>query len=54
MEHTAGYGTEIREKEFTLKDEVAFLNHGSYGVVPKRVKESQKRYSFSGQLLEKK
>lgn len=37
------FGNEIKNTEFTLKDGVVFVNHGSYGVVPKRVQQAQDR-----------
>lgn len=37
------FGNEIKKTEFTLKDGVVFVNHGSYGVVPKRVQQAQDR-----------
>ena len=37
------FGKEMREKEFTLRDDYTYINHGSYGVVPKRIQEIQQR-----------
>ncbi|XP_060085061.1 uncharacterized protein LOC132564424 [Ylistrum balloti] len=38
------FGQEMREKEFCMRKGSMFLNHGSFGTVPKRVKDIQKRY----------
>ncbi|KAH9502210.1 putative L-cysteine desulfhydrase, chloroplastic [Bulinus truncatus] len=40
------FGKEIREKEFLLDPEIAFINHGSYGTVPKRILDIQTKYNF--------
>ncbi|KAL8613278.1 hypothetical protein ACOMHN_001602 [Nucella lapillus] len=38
------FGEDIRQKEFSLRPQACFLNNGSYGNVPKRVLDVQKRY----------
>ena len=38
------FGNDIKDNEFCLRDGFSFLNHGSYGVVPKRIKELQKQF----------
>ncbi|XP_033743677.1 uncharacterized protein LOC117329706 isoform X2 [Pecten maximus] len=40
------FGEDIREKEFCMRKGATFINHGSYGMVPRRVKELQKRYLY--------
>ncbi|XP_060069759.1 uncharacterized protein LOC132549804 isoform X2 [Ylistrum balloti] len=40
------FGQVIREKEFCMRKGATFLNHGSYGMVPRRVKELQKKYLY--------
>jgi hypothetical protein len=40
---TPKFGHSIR-KDFLLKDDVIFLNHGSFGAVPKEVYEKRARY----------
>ncbi|XP_069131369.1 uncharacterized protein [Argopecten irradians] len=40
------FGEEIKEKEFCMRKGATFINHGSYGMVPRRVKELQKRYLY--------
>lgn len=37
------FGKEIREKAFTLQEDITFLNHGSVGAVPKQVQDAQRR-----------
>ncbi|VDI52311.1 Hypothetical predicted protein [Mytilus galloprovincialis] len=37
------FGKEMKEKEFPLTEGVTFINHGSYGVVPRRIKEAQRK-----------
>ncbi|XP_076436600.1 uncharacterized protein LOC143276092 isoform X2 [Babylonia areolata] len=38
------FGEDIRQKEFCLRLQSCFLNNGSYGTVPKRILDFQKRY----------
>ncbi|CAG5131451.1 unnamed protein product [Candidula unifasciata] len=40
----ASFGKEIRDKEFALKKTITFINHGSYGTVPRRLLDIQTRY----------
>ncbi|XP_076091282.1 uncharacterized protein LOC143063175 isoform X2 [Mytilus galloprovincialis] len=37
------FGKEMKEREFPLTEGVTFINHGSYGVVPRRIKEAQRK-----------
>ena len=37
------FGQEMRDEEFVLKEGISFLNHGSFGVVPRRIKDAQNR-----------
>ena len=37
------FGQEMREQEFVIEEGTAILNHGSYGMVPKRLKDAQDR-----------
>jgi len=37
------FGKEIMKKEFVLDSKHTFLNHGSYGSVPRRVNEYRMR-----------
>jgi hypothetical protein len=43
MDTMPKFGKEMKEKEFTLKEGVTFINLGGYGAVPRRVQEAQKR-----------
>ncbi|XP_021365491.1 probable L-cysteine desulfhydrase, chloroplastic [Mizuhopecten yessoensis] len=38
------FGLELREKEFCMRKGSMFLNHGSFGMVPRRIKDVQKSY----------
>ncbi|BFZ05758.1 hypothetical protein BsWGS_08796 [Bradybaena similaris] len=38
------FGKEIKGKEFYLNPDTVFFNHGSYGTVPRRVREIQMKY----------
>ncbi|OWF49913.1 uncharacterized protein LOC110451100 [Mizuhopecten yessoensis] len=40
------FGRDIREKEFCMRKGATFINHGSYGMVPRRIKELQSRYLY--------
>ena len=44
MDNIPQFGDEIKEKEFTMADGVTFVNHGSYGTVPRKIQEAQRRY----------
>ena len=44
MDKIPQFGDEIKEKEFTMTNGVTFVNHGSYGTVPRKVQEAQRRY----------
>ena len=44
MDNIPKFGDEIKEKEFTMADDVTFVNHRSYGTVPRKVQEAQRRY----------
>ena len=41
---SVSFGEEMRKKEFMLRDSGVFLNTGSYGNVPRRVADVQRRY----------
>ena len=41
------FGEEMRQKEFCLRPESGFINNGSYGTVPRRVLDVQKRLDCS-------
>ncbi|XP_070177170.1 uncharacterized protein [Littorina saxatilis] len=41
---SVAFGDEIRQKEFRLRPASGFMNNGSYGSVPRRVLDVQKRY----------
>ena len=36
------FGKQFRENEFMLEEGTVFLNHGSYGTVPRRVYTAQR------------
>ncbi|CAL1535088.1 unnamed protein product [Lymnaea stagnalis] len=40
------FGQDIRRKEFLLQPDIAFLNHGSYGTVPRRIFDMQIKYNL--------
>ena len=40
---TVKFGEEIRKKEFCLHPETTFLTNGSYGEVPRRILDLQKK-----------
>ncbi|XP_071130960.1 uncharacterized protein [Mytilus edulis] len=42
-EMNLSFGKEMREKGFTLKEGITFVNHGAFGAVPKQVQEAQRR-----------
>ncbi|GFN81492.1 cysteine desulfurase [Plakobranchus ocellatus] len=39
------FGADIKEKEFFLRPDISFFNHGSYGAVPRRVLKLQEEYN---------
>ncbi|XP_055872885.1 uncharacterized protein LOC106079294 isoform X1 [Biomphalaria glabrata] len=43
---TVKFGKEIKEKEFLLDPDICFLNHGSYGTVPRRIADLQVKYNL--------
>lgn len=40
MEAVPSFGLDIREKEFKLRDDVTYVNHASYGIVPTAIKKA--------------
>jgi len=44
MDKIPQFGDVIKDKEFTMTDGDTFVNHGSYGTVPRKVQEVQRRY----------
>ena len=43
MDDMPSFGKDMREKEFTFTEGAICINHGSYGAVPRRVQETQRR-----------
>lgn len=37
------FGREMKDKEFSLSKDIVFANNGSYGTIPIRVQEDQKK-----------
>lgn len=43
LENIPKFGEDMKRQEFTLREDVTYVNHGALGAVPRRVQEEQKR-----------